>query len=85
MTDEQKIAFVDALCAHFVATLDPYYTEGIPTDPRYDSGAAEQGETRVRELAIEDGWLLIGLLINGWADQQDFIIELPTITRDAAA
>lgn len=82
MSDEQKIAFYDALAAHLVATLDRYYTTfDAPADPRYDSGDAQTEPTYVMGMEIEDGYLNIEIGIQGWADSHTFSIELPTLTR----
>lgn len=81
MTDEQKIALADALAAHFVATLDRYYTTPFPADPRYDSGAAQAEPSYVVDMEIADGWLNIEMAIQAWADEHTFSVELPTLTR----
>lgn len=86
MTDAQKIALVDALAAHFVATLDSYYdvSNNPPTNPRYDSGAAQTESTHVHTMEVKDGWLDVEMWIQGWAEEHTFSIELPLLTRDDA-
>ncbi len=81
--DAHKIAVYDALCRHLEQTIDSYYTEPVPQDPRYDSGIEPFTETRVIGLGIEDGWLNVAIDIVGWVDPQAFSIELPTLDRDS--
>lgn len=83
--DTYKIAVYDALCRHFAATLDRYYTDDHPVDRRYDSGVVSPDDPPTHTVGIEvesDGSLFIVLNIKGWADLQGFSVELPTLTRD---
>jgi len=86
MTNEQKIAFYDALAAHLVATLDSYYdtSDMPPPDPRYVSGEAQTEPTYMMEMEIEAGYLNVEIAIQGWAEEHRFSVELPTLTRGDA-
>jgi hypothetical protein len=87
--DGYKIAFYDALAAHFACTIDRYYTEpGQPADPRYDSGVepSERTEVVLMEVGNEDsgiGDLFVVMEVENWVDFLGFRVELPTLTRDA--
>lgn len=80
--DSHKIAMYEALCRHFEATIDTYFTTPVPVDPRYDSGIELPTETRVIGWEIKSGALHVALDIVGWVDPQAFWVELPTLTRD---
>lgn len=85
--DSYKVAFYDALAAHFAATIDGYYTRGVPSDPRYDSGveATETTACVLMELGegADAGDLFVVMEVKGWVDFMGFRVELPTLTRDA--
>lgn len=82
--DSHKIKVYDALRAHFAKTLDSYYSDDHPTDPRYDSGVVSPDDppTHVVGLQVDEGGQLFILVnVKGWADLQGFSIELPVLDR----
>src|SRR5262245_47189562 len=82
--DSHKIAVYEAICRWLERSIDGYYTDEIPTAPRYDSGLEPPTETKVIGLEVDtEGYLEVAIDIAGWADPQAFSLVLPTLTRDA--
>lgn len=79
--DSYKIRVYDALCAYFARSLPAYYTDGTPTDPRYDTGAVNT-ETEVFGLEVDDNDLYVNVAIKGWVDTHCFCVPLPELTRE---
>lgn len=80
--DAHKIAVYDALCLYFAQTLDRFYTDPTPQDPRYDSGADTNHPTECIGIEVEGGALSVVMAIQGWADTIGFSVELPVLTRN---
>ena len=79
--DAHKIAVYEAMRRYFESVIDDYYTSDTPTDPRYDTGVAEE-KTECIGIDIVDGELYVVMAIEGWADLQGFSVELPRLSRD---